>query len=160
MPVFSSFGCLGRIPINRIERQPPANAVLQLCSAPRTQVGHPALSDAGPGGDIRQSPLNPVLRFQSITISCRIAAPTQNDVSWRTLLGLWTTNETFTCTGCGGIGVISPPDAGNFNTEIYGTFLQSNYSFGATVLPDRLRLTAEACSPVVMRLWHNGRLTI
>jgi hypothetical protein len=64
---------------------------------------------------------------------------------------MWTTNGTFTCTGHGGMGVVSLPDAGNFNTEIYSTFLQSDYSFGATVLPDRWWLAADACSPVVMR---------
>ena len=64
---------------------------------------------------------------------------------------MWTTNGTLTCTGFGGIGVVSRPDAGNFNTEIYGTFLQSDYSFPTTVLPDRWWLAADACGRVVMR---------
>jgi hypothetical protein len=44
---------------------------------------------------------------------------------------MWTTNGTFMCTGCGGVGVVSLPDAGKFNTERYGTFLQADYRFGA-----------------------------
>lgn len=37
---------------------------------------------------------------------------------------MWTTSGTFTCTGCGA------PDAGKYNTERYGTFLQADYRFG------------------------------
>jgi opacity protein-like surface antigen len=44
---------------------------------------------------------------------------------------MWTTNGTFVCTGCGGVGVISLPDAGKFNTERYGTLLQADYRFGS-----------------------------
>jgi len=43
--------------------------------------------------------------------------------------GMWTTSGTFTCTGCGAVGVTSPPDAGKFNTERFGTFLQGAYKF-------------------------------
>ena len=44
---------------------------------------------------------------------------------------MWTTNGTFTCTGCGPVGVTLAPDAGKFNTERYGTFLQADYRFGS-----------------------------
>jgi hypothetical protein len=44
---------------------------------------------------------------------------------------MWTTNGTFMCTGCGLVGVTLPPDAGKFNTERYGTFLQADYRFGS-----------------------------
>ena len=47
---------------------------------------------------------------------------------------MWTTNGTFTCTSCGPVGVTLAPDAGKFNTERYGTFLQADYRFSA--LPD------------------------
>jgi opacity protein-like surface antigen/outer membrane protease len=43
---------------------------------------------------------------------------------------MWTTDGSFTCTGCGGVGSISPPDAGKFSTERYGLFVQAGYKFG------------------------------
>lgn len=42
---------------------------------------------------------------------------------------MWTTSGTFTCTGCGTPGVTSAPDAGKYNTERYGTFLQASYKY-------------------------------
>jgi len=42
---------------------------------------------------------------------------------------MWTTNGTDTCTGCGGVGVVSPSSPAKFNTERYGTFLQADYRF-------------------------------
>jgi len=44
---------------------------------------------------------------------------------------MWTTNGQFTCTGCGGVGVVSQPQTAAFNTERYGTFLQADYRFGS-----------------------------
>jgi hypothetical protein len=43
---------------------------------------------------------------------------------------MWTTGGTDTCTGCGGVGVVSPPNPAKFNTERYGVFLQGAYKFG------------------------------
>ena len=44
---------------------------------------------------------------------------------------MWTTSGTDTCTGCGGVGVVSPSSPARFNTERYGTFLQADYRFGS-----------------------------
>jgi hypothetical protein len=43
---------------------------------------------------------------------------------------MWTTSGTDTCTGCDGVGVVSPPNPARFNTERYGVFLQGAYKFG------------------------------
>jgi opacity protein-like surface antigen len=43
---------------------------------------------------------------------------------------MWTTGGTDTCTGCDGVGVVSPPNPARFNTERYGVFLQGAYKFG------------------------------
>ncbi len=42
---------------------------------------------------------------------------------------MWTTSGTFTCTGCGDVGVTIGPDAGKFNTERYGMFVQAGYKY-------------------------------
>jgi hypothetical protein len=42
---------------------------------------------------------------------------------------MWTTRGTDTCTGCGGIGVVSPSSPARFNTERFGVFLQASYKF-------------------------------
>jgi opacity protein-like surface antigen len=42
---------------------------------------------------------------------------------------MWTTDGSFTCTGCGGVGILSAPDAGKFSTERYGLFVQAGYKF-------------------------------
>jgi hypothetical protein len=49
---------------------------------------------------------------------------------------MWTTDGSFTCTGCGAVGVTIPPDAGKFSTERYGLFVQAGYKFGT--VPQRL----------------------
>ena len=33
------------------------------------------------------------------------------------------------CTGCGAVGVTSAPDAGKYNTERYGMFVQAGYKY-------------------------------
>jgi opacity protein-like surface antigen/outer membrane protease len=43
---------------------------------------------------------------------------------------MWTTSGTDTCTGCGGVGVVSASSPARFNTERYGVFLQASYKFG------------------------------
>jgi hypothetical protein len=43
---------------------------------------------------------------------------------------MWTTSGTDTCTGCAGLGVVSPSSPARFNTERYGVFLQASYKFG------------------------------
>jgi hypothetical protein len=45
---------------------------------------------------------------------------------------MWTTSGSDTCTGCGGVGVVSNPSPARFNTERYGGFLQSTYKFDLT----------------------------
>jgi opacity protein-like surface antigen len=40
---------------------------------------------------------------------------------------MWTTNATDTCTGCGGLGIVSPSSPAAFSTERYGAFLQADY---------------------------------
>lgn len=42
---------------------------------------------------------------------------------------MWTNSGTFTCTGCGAVGVTIGPDAGKFNTERYGLFVQAGYKY-------------------------------
>ncbi|MCP3477670.1 outer membrane beta-barrel protein (plasmid) [Bradyrhizobium sp. CCGUVB1N3] len=42
---------------------------------------------------------------------------------------MWTTSVTESCNGCGGLGVVSPPGPGRFNTERFGGFLQASYRF-------------------------------
>ena len=44
--------------------------------------------------------------------------------------GMWTTDGTFTCTGCGGAGVTSsPPNPSRNSTNRYGLLLQGSYKF-------------------------------
>jgi outer membrane protease len=40
---------------------------------------------------------------------------------------MWTTSGTDTCTGCSGLGVVSPSSPAAFSTERYGAFLQADY---------------------------------
>jgi len=42
---------------------------------------------------------------------------------------MWTTSGSFTCTGCGGAGVVSGPEQAKYNTERWGAFLQAAYRF-------------------------------
>jgi hypothetical protein len=42
---------------------------------------------------------------------------------------MWTTDGTFACTGCAAVGVTSAADAGKYNAERYGVFLQAAYKF-------------------------------
>jgi hypothetical protein len=48
---------------------------------------------------------------------------------------MWTTDGTFTCTGCGGAGTISAPDDGKFSAERLGLFVQAGYKF--STVPER-----------------------
>jgi opacity protein-like surface antigen len=49
---------------------------------------------------------------------------------------MWTTDGSFTCTGCGGVGVASPPDGGKFSAERYGLFVQAGYKLDT--VPQRI----------------------
>jgi opacity protein-like surface antigen len=42
---------------------------------------------------------------------------------------MWTTDGTFTCTGCGAPGVTGAADAARYSTERYGVFLETSYKF-------------------------------
>jgi Omptin family len=42
---------------------------------------------------------------------------------------MWTTDASFTCTGCGGAGVTSAAAPARFSTERYGLLLQGSYQF-------------------------------
>jgi hypothetical protein len=48
---------------------------------------------------------------------------------------MWTTNGSFTCTGCTALGVTLAPNAGKYSTERWGTFLQASYKFDAFSAP-------------------------